>query len=399
MQLKKLKFQSTPFLLLIGFCVLFLRAWPRLLYPEIWVEDGTQTITGFINEGISNFLTPVSGYLVLIPKLISFTALNISFTAYPLISIALTWAFSVFVFWVIAKAPTYLRGQSLLAIACLMIPSDPEVFGLPSYAFWWSSLLLFILVFWKENLNTSGRAILLILASLSAPVCLITLPLLWVRGILYKKPSEWFIAILASVLCAIQVVVMLTYNNTGQLNLSNTFNLFIPVFFGSYLVGNINSHWNWISGFVLISFLLIGTFRNKNWVLGFLIYLLASSILMSAYRVEISILNPINAGLRYFFYPYLLVSWILIQLLFSGQFLTRIVAGIFLVISLLNAFPHLNRKHDNLNWGEDIINCSQSQTYTFPAHFAGDKNNVWTFTLTGEQCKDLIQKDPFRKRD
>lgn len=120
---------------------------------------------------------------------------------------------------------------------------------------------------------------------------------------------------------------------------------------------------------------------------------------MSAYRVEISILNPINAGPRYFFYPYLLVSWILIQLLFSGQFLTRIVAGIFLVISLLNAFPHLNRKHDNLNWGEDIINCSQSQTYTFPAHFAGDKNNVWTFTLTGEQCKDLMQKDPFRKRD
>ena len=393
MQLLKIDLRSTPILLLIGFCALFLRAWPRLLYPEIWIEDGTLNVAGFINEGLVSIASPVGGYLTLIPKLISLSALSISFTQYPILSIVFAWVITLLIFLIIAKAPTYLHGQFLLAVSCFFIPSDPEVFGLPSYTFWWSSLLLFILAFWKENQNTLSRALLLILSSLSAPICLITLPLFWARGILFKKPSEWLVAILASALAAIQLAVMVVHNNPGHLNISKTFSLFIPVFFGSYLVGNLFSQWSFIAGAVLLGLVVIGAYQNRSWIMASLLYLLVASILISAYRVELSVLNPIHAGPRYFFYPYILISWILIQFLFSSKLLLQLMAGILLMISCINAIPHLIRMHDRLNWSANAMNCVNYQSFTFPIHFAGDKNNTWKLTLKGEQCAELLKKD------
>lgn len=399
MQLKKFNFLSTPFLLLIGFCALFLRAWPRLLYPEIWIEDGTLNLAGFINEGTISTFSPVGGYLTIIPKLITLTSLSISFIYYPMISTILAWIITLLIFLAIVKAPSYLRGRLLLAISCFFIPSDPEVFGLPSYTFWWSSLLLFMLVFWKEEQNTTLRLALLALSSLSAPICVITLPLFWARAIFFKKPSEWMLAIFASIFTLIQISVMMIHNNPGNLNITETLTLFTPVFFGSYLVGNLSTQLTWIFGIFLFGVICIGAYKNRNWVMASLIYLLISSILISAYRVELTVLNPIHAGPRYFFYPYILTSWILIQLLFTQQFFIKYISGLFLLVSCVNAVPHLDRRHDRLNWESHVMNCVNSQIYTFPIHFAGDKNNAWSFNLNGEQCQRLVEKDLFRKRE
>lgn len=132
----KTKLVSTLGLVLLGFILLLLRAWPRLFYPEVWIEDGTQNLTGFINEGVVNIFSPVGGYLVVVPKMITFLSLSISFIEYPLISTIISWLFILFIFLVIARAPTYLRGQALLAASCFLIPSDPECFGLPMYTYW-----------------------------------------------------------------------------------------------------------------------------------------------------------------------------------------------------------------------------------------------------------------------
>jgi hypothetical protein len=283
---QKIYFRSTPTLLFIGFTFLLLRAWPRLLYPEVWIEDGTFNITGLVNHGLVSIFSPVGGYLTIIPKLISLTALSISFTYYPVISTTLAWVVTLLIFLVIAKSPSYLRGQILLAISCFLIPSDPEVFGLPSYTFWWSSLLLFILIFWKENQNTYLRTLLLVLSSLSSPICLITLPLFWARGFLFKKSSEWILAIIATALALVQALVMITQNNPGHLQITETLVLFIPVFFGSYLVGNLYAHSNLIFGLFLFGLIVIGAYKHKSFVMAALIYLLFASIFISAYRVN-----------------------------------------------------------------------------------------------------------------
>lgn len=386
---------SYPALILLGFILLLLRAWPRLLYPEVWIEDGTQNLAGFINEGWINFASPVGGYLVFIPKLITFLALQISFTTYPLISTLLAWIFILFVFLVIAKAPTYLQGAPWLAISCFLIPSDAECFGLPMYTYWWSALLLFILIFWKENQNTIFRAFLLVIASLSSPVCLVTLPLLWLRALMYKRSNvEKLLALIASVLCLTQLFVMALHSNPSNIHLSSL-DQWVPVFLGSYLVGNLAGNLRWVAGIALLALLCLGIYRNKNWVLGGLIYLWCTSVLMSMYRVDVSILDPIHAGPRYFFFPYILLSWILIELAYSSVLIVKIASISVLALSIANAVPHLDRRHDRLQWQEHVWQCAQSQTYTFPVHFAGGANNVWFFTLTGKQCARLLERDPF----
>lgn len=390
------QFRSTAGLLLLGFLLLLLRAWPRLIHPEVWIEDGTQNLNGFINEGVINLLSPVGGYLVVVPKMITLMSLSISFIAYPLISTVVSWFFILFVFLVIARAPTYFRGQILLATSCFFIPSDPECFGLPMYTYWWSSLLLFVVIFWKESQNLILRMVLLVIASLSSPVCLVTLPLFWFRVWKFKKiSSEMWLAIFATALSFSQLIVMIANSNPGQLNLSSIFWV-IPTFFGSYLVGNLNADLNWIMGSILSLFLFIAMLKNRNWVISAVLYLLLASIFMSIYRVDIRILHPIDAGPRYFFFPYILLSWLLIQFLFGENCFIKVAASSFWFISCANAIPHLDRRHDSLSWREHVYQCAQTQTHAFPIHFAGGKNNVWNLVLTGEQCAKLIARDPFR---
>ena len=388
------KLDSNPALFLLASTLLLLRAWPRLFYPEVWAEDGTENLYGLINYGFIDVFRHVGGYLVLIPKLISFIALTISFSYYPLISILLAWAFTILVFFVIVKAPLYLRGQYFLAIACFLIPSDPECFGLPMYTYWWGALLLFVLVFWREDKGTIFRICILGLASLSSPVCLVTFPLFWVRAVLFKRHStELWIAIFASLFCAIQLSVMAIYGKPAEFNFSSAY-LVIPVFLGSYLIGNLNFNWNWIFGFMLLIFMIIGFIRNRSVPLGALYYLCFLGILMSIYRVDITILNPINAGPRYFFFPYILISWVLIQVLFlDTSFLIKTVAGILLSLSIINAIPHLGRTHDVLHWQDQITNCINSAQHDFPVHYAGSAKHSWSFRLTGKQCETLLQQD------
>ena len=87
---------SVSVLVLLAFGLLLLRAWPRLLYPEVWIEDGTENVYGLIQNGPLDIFRPIGGYLVLIPKLISLLSLSVSFTYYPIVSTVLAWIFTIF---------------------------------------------------------------------------------------------------------------------------------------------------------------------------------------------------------------------------------------------------------------------------------------------------------------
>src|SRR5215475_5493181 len=144
---------SVVFICLI---LLLVRAWPRLLNAQVWDEDGTHNLPGFFKNGLADLFEPLNGYLVLVPKLITISAASISFSQYPLISTLLAWGVTLAVCYIIATAPIQLRGGLLLAVACLLVPSDPEVFGLPLYTFWWVSILLFVVVFWNQQSTDWG---------------------------------------------------------------------------------------------------------------------------------------------------------------------------------------------------------------------------------------------------
>ncbi|MBU3624396.1 hypothetical protein [Polynucleobacter sp. AP-Latsch-80-C2] len=387
---------STPILVLLAFALLLLRAWPRLIHPEVWIEDGVENIYGLVNYGPIDIFRPVGGYLVLVPKLITLVSLWVSFMYYPLVSTILAWAFTIFVFIVIAKSPLYLKGQIFLAMACMLIPSDPECFGLPMYTYWWSSLLLFVMVFWRPRQYTPLRIILICLSSLSSPVCLVTLPLFLVRCFIFKQDrSEIRLFGLALGCALVQIYVMHSHGKSADFNLLFSYRA-VSVFLGSYVIGNIDPGLNWLVGCLLLGFMGWGLYKNRSFPLIALYYLLLVSILMSIYRVDINILNPVNAGPRYFFFPYILLSWILIQLVFDGRYLMlRLGTTLFLLSSVANAIPHLQRSHEVLNWRSHISDCLLADKHLFPVHYVGSASGVWTFELTREQCANLVKRDFF----
>ena len=380
----------------LGFGLMLLRAWPRLLYPEVWIEDGSVNIYGFVNEGVANFFGQVGGYLVLVPKLITFLSLSISFFYYPWVSTLLAWAFCIFVFVVIARAPTYLKGGLLLAIACFLIPSDIECFGLPMYSFWWTAPLLFVLVFWKEGEQLSFRVFLLTISSLSSPVCLITLPLLWLRVRLFKKVrSELIIAILATLCVAIQIFYILSYSQASLFNPGKIF-LIIPKFFGAYAIGNIEPQFNWFLGMGILAFVLWAVIQKRSIIQYTLLYLLLATIGTSIYRVDITILNHIDSGVRYFFLPFILLSWLLIQIALDGNAKwIRVVAVCFLTASVINMVPVMTRTHARVHWTDQIFRCLtvEQSRYDFPILHDGSETDLFYIPFTGAQCRALLEND------
>lgn len=380
----------------LGMGLLLLRAWPRLMHPEVWIEDGTVNIYGFVNEGIANFFGQVGGYLVLVPKLITFISLSISFFYYPWISTLLAWAFSIFVFVVIARAPTYLKGGLLLAIECFLIPSDIECFGLPMYSFWWTAPLLYILVFWKEGEQLAFRLFLLIISSLSSPVCLITLPLFWLRAYFFKKiRGELSIAVAATLCVAIQVIYILRYSQATLFNPGKTF-LFIPKFLGAYAIGNIEPTLNWLFGIGILTFLIWVMIQKRNLVQCTLLYLLVATIGTSIYRVDINILNHIDSGVRYFFLPFILLSWLLLQITLDTKVKWIRMTGIcFLTASVINMFPVMTRTHARMHWTDQIFRCLtvEQSRYDFPILHDGSETDLFYIRFTGDQCRELLEKD------
>lgn len=394
-----------PLLSLGLFLLLFLRAWTRLLYPEVWDEDGAINIPGFLNSGIRDLAEPVNGFLILVPKLITMTGVSISITQYPLVSTLMAWCVIMAVLVVVATAPVRLAGGALLAIACLWVPTDSEVFGLPLYTFWWSSLLLFIAVFWIENSTAWGwRASFIVLASLSGPVCLVVFPLFWVRSWLFRNnPIELRLAVIATVSAGIQLYVVQSQhaNHTVASGLSHIdFSALvqvIPKFLGAYAVGNIWPKWQTPVGIAVLALISLMLFRTRrSWWMWMLAYLWLMAVIMSVSRVDIRVIHQALAGPRYFFFPFLLLSWWLIQILFAADNRwLRGCGGLLLALAAINVFPVLSRKHDPLHWRTHVLSCQQFEHYILPVHSEGRAEHAWQLPMTGQQCSRLIAEDIF----
>src|SRR5260370_42679399 len=134
-------------ILSIGVIILLARAWPRLFYPQVWDEDGTRNLPGFIQKGLADLFEPLNGYLVLMPKLITMSAATISFSQYPLISTLLAWGVTLAVFYYIATAPIQLHGGLLLAGCCFFVPNGPKGFWPPPFYFLWGLIFFFFVCF------------------------------------------------------------------------------------------------------------------------------------------------------------------------------------------------------------------------------------------------------------
>jgi len=373
--------------------------------PYLWVEDGRDVLPDFVKYGWQTLFEPVAGYILIPNKLINAIAVSISFRWLPEISLLLCALFTVVVILVIAMSPTRLRAPVLCAIAVLAVPTDPEVFTTSAYALWWGSLLAVVPIFWDEQRAPSLRCRLplVLLGALSSPFIVFLAPLYLVRAIWLRQRPEWIMAVVAGLFAAVQAALVLSNTQPGgqQHQLPG-----MPAVFGKFL-GN----YLWWSpdaaspalasglgfGLLLVFAVYAVAQRHRN---GLVVALVAAclllSIVASAGRVPVDPLDPFKAGPRYFFYPYIFISWLLIQLMIEARGVARMV----LIALLLAPIPHTlqngQRTHERLDWRDEVRHCANgSSTDGIPIHVAGYLNFVWHSPLTADECTQLVRRSLF----
>lgn len=384
-------------LFVLFFALLYMRRSPQLLHPQVWDEDGTRIIPGFLDHGLASLAFPVGGYLVLVPKLISGISLAISGVYYPVVSTIVTWLVILAICIGISESPLWIKGGPLLAICVFLIPSDPEVFGIPLYTFWWASLLLYLVVLWDENsADTKSRIVYTLLGGLSSPIIYLVTPFLMIRAVLFRRNRREFAILATALLCcllqALTTVHFVNYTITHAEPTRRSLHDALPKFIGEFLVGNyrhatISLVW-FAAGLFLMFVLFAIPFLRSRPRYFFLVGLWIGTVCLVAKRIDLSLLHPRLAGPRYFFLPFVLLSWFLVGVLVeSRRNDLKLCAAAFLLFSALNMFPVRSHTQQDFHWAQHVSQCAQSDRYTIPISYDGQ--TTWSLEVNHAECMTL----------
>lgn len=380
--------------------VLVSRRTTTLTRPYVWAEDGIYIVPQYILDGWNSIFAPVSGYITVIPRILSHTALTFAPASYPIVSILLSWAFMAGVLAFIALAPTQLRARPWIAISCLLVPTEPEVFGTPLYSFWWAGLILMLLAIWEYTPRYfAARLVLAVLCSLSTPIAILVVPLMAARAALMRTRHDIVLAVAVAICAGFQIREILAVDtNTAATEISlRGVGQILDKFFGRFVWGiesanAVQSVLLAALGVGLIALVVYALASLKDrWLAFALLYLLAGAVAISVMRVPVEIMTPTLSGPRYFFYPYVLLGWILIQGLENARRPTlRALFAVPLALALVNAaLSGWNRKADAVSWRQHVLSCTHFDVYAMPFHIAGNVQDLFRQEYAGRTCQAL----------
>lgn len=377
-------------------------------HPYVWVEDGKELLPHFLEYGWATFFHPVAGYILIPNKLINALAVTISFRWLPEISLGLAALVTVAVMVILAVAPTRLRGAWACALAVLAVPTDPEVFTTSAYVLWWAAFLVVIPLFWDERSAPSlrWRMPMLVIGAFSSPLIVMMAPLYGLRALLLRQRNEWWMLLAAGTSAAVQAALVL-YNPIAS-EAHRTLPGIQPLlerFMGHFLYWHPeNSQPALFAGLgaalaLVIALAAWAQRRQGSDVLAGLVACFVLSVAAAAARVPIDPLDPFTAGPRYFFYPYVFLAWILIQLAFNARGPGRVLFVLLLLAPLHQTVLYGRLTHAPLDWRAEIRRCTSGQASEGPAvHWTGRMENLWYAPLSASQCRHLVEKSLFDNR-
>jgi hypothetical protein len=387
-------------LAVVTLAILFARRPDQYLHPYIWVEEGVYTLRAFVERGWEAVFEPLAGYLVVSSKLIDLAAFQLSIRWAPELAVALVTLFTCLVVAAIAFSPTHLRWPFACAIATLLVPSDPEVFAVGTYSYWWAGLLLPLALLWVGERQWL-RWLYLIVGGLSSPIIGIVAGLLALRFAFERNRREAVAFIIAATVALAQALAMRAQARAGIVVLTTwpdatTVPAIAQKFIGAFFHADAAA----AGVAILAAFALLAWTLWQRLDIYFL--LLVATFIGVAVAITVRTApgallgtDPFTAGPRYFFYPFVLLSWIAIWLAsLSPRPVQAAVAAAF-IGSLVLAGPRLSRYHDAFDWRVHIEACSQANEYELPIHYIGSASEMWHVKLTGEQCRSLLARSLF----
>ena len=371
------------------------RRWPQLLSPDVWVEDGTLVIPGFARHGWASLFEPVAGYLVVPGKMISFVSLTLTFDRYALVATVLAIAVQAAVVATIAVAPTILSGPLLAAILVPLLPIGSEVFALPSYTFWWTTLLVFVGLFWRDGERLAPRLGAIAIGGLSSPFVVAACPIFALRAALSRTRGNIAALVVAVAAAAVQGSFMVREHASGVTPLDARHHIpeLISKYFGAALY-SLGQHGAGPFGALVLVFLFAGLFvvpQPRRPVYLLLGLCLGAAIVSSVSRVSVSAPHPLLAGPRYFFFPLILTGWMLIMLVREAPrrvgMAAMVIAGAYIpsFAAALTFEPQVPKEP----WTDQVAACESAEAdYTFDIQY-GLPQVHWSSTLSGDECRAL----------
>ena len=389
---------TVPLLFVATVVVLILRRPDQFLAPYIWAEDGRYILREYLEQDWGTILNPLAGYLLLATKIISYLSFKASILYAPEIEVALTVLLTFGVICAIALSPTHLRFPALCSLSVLLIPTDAETFAVSLYAFWWAGILYLLAVIWDEDRGRiSFRYAFIVFGGLSSPLAVSLAPFFILRAAVERR--GWGAAAVAVIVAGFQIAAMKQQRLDAQIFMPElrTITAAIGQFVGNFLFNGAR-----LSGAVPLLALygaLIALryqrFKWPFWILVAVNVIICASISLRLPSESLAAIDQFTAGPRYYFYPFIVLSWLLIWVAAESNGAVRIITACIFVVSLATAGAGLSRRHDHVSWRDEVLKCSNSETYKIPLHYIGSSKEMWSADFKGSECKEMIERSLF----
>lgn len=387
----------------------FLRRPDQLLHPYVWVEE-YQLLNTFQVHGLFHVVSlRLQGYFVWPTSFTVSLAAATSFANVPVIDYWLStgWFIATLCLILIPASRIHLLFRVGMALLLVLAPMRPEIYGIAEYSFWWTSLWPLISLIWAKDYWWLRIPILIIGGMSSLAGSALALPYLILLATTHKRRYLFGASILGATL-TVQTIGYFTSPRSGQIHFK-----LVPVIlqelrnFADYLFTWVqpyafekppdSSLFDLIGACILLVTLgsigyLIATKQTTyvNELTALVSGLLILSILSSIPAPLIS--DPIVAGPRYYFFTFVVLSWIFLLIIATTTFpLARIGAACIIMLSLI-ALPQTFAKHDQqVSWSQELSRCSTTRgPFVVPVQYDGIRSHMWqNLLIWPDTCRKL----------
>jgi hypothetical protein len=281
------------------------------------------------------------------------------------------------------------------------VPTDPEVFAVTEYAFWWGTLLGVVSLLWREDGSTRlvVRCLLVLVGGLSSPLIVPMTALFAIRAAWLRKRSDVVVLAVASVVSVIQLGVMhFAAASVAGKSAAINFKALVARMLGEFVFWSRHSGSEdkpFLLGIVITATLVVFVVTRKKWRdPGFVLVAgcYAIAVTASLARMPILSIHPALGGPRYFFFPYIFLSWMLVFAMGEGRKWIRGPAAFLLACSAIQFIRVGQRDQMDLLWSEQIEQCKSAQEdYALPVHYDGTEHH-WYATLNSEDCQSMSDR-------
>jgi len=388
-------------LITITIAVLIWRRPDQAFDPAFWSEEGADVLSSYAECGACALWQTVNGHILLVPKLLLLSSFKVSINNAPAIAYGLALATICATVICIAEAPTRLRAKYLCAITTLLIPTGPENYAVALYTTWWAGLLVILALLWDtQEGGRPFRLSLLIVGGLSSPIMILMGPLFVARALVERTRSEAVTAGLACCLSTASSIAAFFSTKTENVPLVSAewVTVGIAKFFGMYTIfGTLNPIVSGCLLLALLAFLIAVLHQQIDLYFGLVLCVLVFSILSSMIRasmigVSIDALEPFGSGQRYFFYAYIMLSFVLLWLATAaGSWLLQLASSLVLVSALLLSlhtalFAWPVAWFAPLAWRSELADCAANSKSKLTI-----RNSGAYLPMHGKQCRGLLE--------